>query len=187
MKIAFFYYDRFAEFEIALSWFVLSGKHTLIATALEARSYASMEGQRFLIDKPLNELDPMEIGMLVIPGGVPAPIRNNPQLKKFIGTILEHGGTVAGICGGSELLASCGFLDGRECTGEGTGVEETDDSFPLYAKAKLTDRHVVVDGNVITAQGQAHAEFAVELGLKSGTFTTSEDAHGMLQWLKNIR
>lgn len=187
MNVAFFYYDHFAEFEIALTWFTLAGKNKLIATALENRSYTSMEGQRFLIDMTLDELNTSEIDLLVIPGGNPTPLRNNHMLKQCIQKIIDNGSKVAGICGGSELLASCGFLDGRRCTGEATGVEKEDESYPFYNKATLSDEFVVIDGPFITAQGQAFAEFAVELGKITGNLQTDKDGNEWLRWLKNER
>lgn len=187
MNVVFFYYDNFAEFEIALSWFTLAGKNKIIATALENRPYTSMEGQRFVIDKVLGDLNPSEIDLFVIPGGNPAPLRNNQLLKEMIERIVASGGKVAGICGGSELLASCGFLDKRRCTGEATGVEKEDESYPLYAHATLCDDYVVIDGPFITAQGQAFAEFAVLLGKITGSLQNDEAEKEWLRWLKNER
>ncbi len=47
------------------------------------------------------------------------------------------------------------------------------------------DEDVVVDGNIITAQGLAYAEFAVEVGLQLRLFKTEEEALAMLDSFKN--
>jgi hypothetical protein len=45
----------------------------------------------------------------------------------------------------------------------------------------------VVDGNIITAQGQAYVEFAIELARQMGLCTNEED-YGMAEkWFRNIR
>ncbi len=49
MKIALFYYDGFAEFEIVLVGLVFHREHDIIAVALENREYKSEECQRFCL------------------------------------------------------------------------------------------------------------------------------------------
>jgi hypothetical protein len=44
-----------------------------------------------------------------------------------------------------------------------------------------------VDGNIITVQGQAHVEFAVELARQMGLCKTKEEYDEGLKWFKNIR
>jgi hypothetical protein len=46
---------------------------------------------------------------------------------------------------------------------------------------------VVVDGNIITAQGQAYVEFAIELARQMGLCEKEEDYENALKWFKNIR
>jgi len=45
----------------------------------------------------------------------------------------------------------------------------------------------VVDGNIITAQGQAYVEFAVELARQMGLYKNDEEYDEDLKWAKNIR
>ena len=105
----------------------------------------------------------------MIPGGDSSAMFENMELKRFIDNVVISGGKVAGICGGAVLLAALGFLDGRRCTGLTSGVFEVDDSYPHYEKTLLVnDEHVVVDGPFITGQGQAYAEFAVEIARQMG-------------------
>ena len=51
----------------------------------------------------------------------------------------------------------------------------------------LADADVVVEGNVITAQGQAYVEFALELVRQMGLYTSQEEYDQDLRWFKNIR
>jgi len=187
MKIAFFYYDEFAEFEIVLVGLIFHHQHEIISVALEKREYRSEESQRFCVDQALREADVDTIDLLVIPGGNPAPLVENQELKDFIGKLIARDKKVAGICGGASLLAGLGMLRGRKCTGNTSGAKPGDDEYPYYAEAILSDEHVVVDGNIITAQGQAYVEFAVELARQMGLVTSQEEYEDGLRYFKNIR
>ncbi len=116
-KTAIFYYDNFAEFEIVLTLLLLHKNHEVVTTALEKRPYRSEELQLFCVDKTITELEPTEIDLLLIPGGNSSSMFENAELKAFIQNVADHGGKIAGICGGSELLAAHGLLDGLRCTG----------------------------------------------------------------------
>ncbi len=56
-----------------------------------------------------------------------------------------------------------------------------------FADTVLPEAQVVVDGNIITAQGQAYVEFAVELARQMGQYTNEEDPEADIKWFKNIR
>ena len=56
-----------------------------------------------------------------------------------------------------------------------------------FSESVFSDDHVVVDGNVITAQGQAYVEFAVELVRQMGLCKSDEEYNQGLKWFKNIR
>jgi hypothetical protein len=50
----------------------------------------------------------------------------------------------------------------------GSGVNPSHSSYTYYSESTVSDEHVVVDGAIITAQGQAYVEFAVELARQMG-------------------
>lgn len=186
LKIAVFYYDGFAEFEISLALLLL--RHCeIIAIALEKRIYISEEMQRFHVDRVLDEVDPLSVDLLIVPGGDPSSMYNHEQLKAFAKSILDNGRTVSGICGGATLLASMGVLEGKRCTGETSGVQPSDAEHVHYESTKLSDAYVVVDGNLITAQGQAFMEFAVTLAKHMGVIKDDPEKFETLNWLKNLR
>lgn len=187
MKTAVFYYDDFAEFEIVLTLLLLHKEAEIFSVALEDRKYRSEEHQWFYVDKPVSETDPSEIDLLLIPGGDSRPLHKNDELKKFIQGVVDSGGKIAAICGGSELLAAQGFLDGVRCTGDTSGVTEELDSYELYLSTKLMEDQVVVDGQFITGQGQAYAEFASVVAREMNVLKDSDEEKETLDWLKNIR
>lgn len=186
MRIVLFYYDGFAEFEIAQACLILRGQRPIFA-ALERREYRSEEGQRFLPDALLRELAPETIDLFVIPGGDSSPLFENAELGSFLEAMLRAGKKIAGVCGGSELMAALGLLKGKRCTGNTTGVSESDPTFKYYEDALICAEEVVVDGQVITAQGQAFTEFAVTLADTLGLYASAIERAEELKWLRNIR
>jgi putative intracellular protease/amidase len=187
MKIALFYYDEFAEFEIVLACLLLHHKHDIMSVALENRVYTSEEQQKFCVDKVIKDIDSDSIDLLIIPGGSPAPLVGNQELKSFIEDLVHKNKKIGGICGGASLLAGLGVLKGKNCTGNTSGVKPGDDEYKYYSESILSDEQVVVDGNIVTAQGQAYAEFAVEIANQMGLFKSKEDYGECLKWCKNIR
>ena len=193
MKIAFLYYDGFAEFEIVLVGLLFHKDHEIISLALEDREYRSEEKQRYCVDQTIQEADADSIDLFVIPGGNFFPLLESPQLKQFIGELLSKNKKVAGICAGAGVLAAFGFLKGKRCTGMTSGVEPSEQpnlqkEYEYFEGAITLDDYVVVDGNIITAQGQAFAEFAVELVRQMGLYDKNPQEYaGDLKWLKNIR
>jgi len=193
MKIAILYYDGFAEFEVVLAALGFHAQHEIVAVALEDREYRSEEKQRFLVDQIVRDVDVDSIDLLIIPGGNPVPLVENQELKGFVEELLAKGKKVGGICGGASMLAGFGVLDGKQCTGMTSGVQPSDrphvnTEYEYFASAVVSDDHVVVDGNIITSQGQAYVEFAVELMRQMGIYEQEgEDYDADLNWLKNNR
>ena len=187
MKIALFYYDGFSEFEVALVGLFFK-QHDVLSVALEKREYCSEECQRFCVDRAIREVNVDEIELLVIPGGDPAPLIENRELKSFIEELLRRNKKVAGICGGSILLAGLGLLRGKRCTGMSSGVDPRPGTYyDYYSESTVVEDHVVVDGNIITAQGQAYVEFAAELVRQMGLFKREEEYDEVVRWFRNIR
>jgi len=187
MKIALFYYDGFSEFEVVLIGLFFK-QHDVMSIALENREYCSEERQRFCVDRVIQEVDVDAIDLLVIPGGDPTPLVENRELKGFIEDLLRRNKKVAAICGGSILLAGLGLLEGKRCTGMSSGVDPRLRSYyDYYSESTVLEDHVVVDGNIITAQGQAYVEFATELLRQMGLFKREEEYDEVLRWFKNIR
>lgn len=186
MKIAVFYYDGFSEFEIVLLCLFFK-EEDVISIALENREYRSEENQRFCVDKVIKNVDIDSLDLLVIPGGDPAPLVDNHELKGFVESSVAKNKKVAGICGGASLLAGLGVLKGKKCTGLSSGKDQNIPSYQYFSESIFLEDHVVVDGNIITAQGQAYVEFAIEIARQMNLCEKDEEYEAALQWFKNIR
>src|SRR5437763_13440698 len=101
------------------------------------------------VDKNLNDANPENYDILVLPGGVmnPDKLRLNKDAISFAEYFLEQGKPVAAICHGPQLLIETGMLDGKTMT-----------SFPSLktdlenAGVNWVDKEVVVDNGLVTSR-----------------------------------
>lgn len=186
MNVCIFYYDGFCEFEVALTAANFK-KQNLFTAALEDRVYVSEETQRFLPDRLIDGLDPEDIDLFIIPGGDPSALYDNRKLKDFILELNKRGKYIAGICGGTFLMAEYGILDNKRCTGSGSGLKPDMPFIDLFRNSVISDESVVVDGNAVTAAGQAYIELAIELGKLMNIYKSEEEIAEDFKWMKNIR
>ncbi|MHC1680101.1 MAG: DJ-1/PfpI family protein [Methanomassiliicoccales archaeon] len=184
-RIFYLLYDGYAGFELVFSANNLVRFKT--ATVGFGRSPCrSLENLWTVVDLDVEELDPEKVDLLIIPGGHPSDIINDPKVKEKVGIFLEkvreidrRGGKLAAICGGPEWLATAGVLDERRCT------HSQEKPAITFEKAIFTNEYLTVDGNIITAKGQAYAEFAVEMGRQMGIYNSEDEATADLDWLRD--
>lgn len=185
MKVCVFYYDNFGEFEVVYTFSQFSDH--IETVALEDKIYMSEEKLKFKPDRTISELDPSEIDLFIIPGGDPSYLYSNKILKDFLLKLKENEKYIAAICGGTELLAYHSILDGKRCTGDSSGLKQNAEYINLFHKANIVEEDVVIDGNIITATGQAYGEFVIELGKLMEVYNNEEEIKTDYRWFKNIR
>jgi len=185
MNVVIFYYDGFCEFEVVFC--ALQFRGHCQSVALENRVYISEENQRFLPDKTIEELNPDDIDLFIIPGGNPEYLYGNKKLENFLNELDKRNKLIAGICGGTSLIANFGLLKGKQCTGNSSGLSETDEDIDLYNDAMIIKSDFIKDGNIITATGQSYLEFSFELGKIMGIYKNEEEAFNRYKWFKNIK
>ena len=176
-----FYYDGFSEFESVIA--ALLFREKLSSVALEKREYVCEERQTILPEKTIDELNADDIELLIIPGGNPSPLFDNEKLREFITKLNEKQKYIAGICGGTYLMAEFGLLDGKKATGMSSGLDKNEDYFKSYKNCIVHNEGVVIDGNIITSPGQYFIEFGYELAklMKVKEIEKLEDNYN---WLK---
>lgn len=185
MNTYLFYYNGFCEAEVASSLMFLEKK--AICVSLEDRVYVSEEGQKFVPDKTVDDVNPDDVDLFIIPGGAPNYLFDNEKLKNFILELDKKEKYIAAICGGPYLLASYGVLDGRRCTGNGSGIVPGSKNYDLFKNAEILSDSIVKDGNIITAVGSAFVELAVELYGILNLYKNEKDREETYNWFKNIR
>ena len=139
------------------------------------------EGLQLLPDAPWSTLTGSRL--LLIPGGEPSAILEDPALHAALRRAAESG-LVAGICNGALLMARAGLLDGRRCTHTATPRYAPRPDFDalleaadhLFAHATYVDEDVVIDGDLITAKPWAALRFGAAVARLSGALTREEAA-----------
>lgn len=107
------------------------------------------------VDKNINDADPEDYDMLVVPGGVlnPDKMRLNKECIAFAQHFLEQGKPLAAICHGPQLLIETGMISTRKMT-----------SYPSIktdlqnAGVEWEDKEVVVDNGLITSRSPEDLE-----------------------------
>ena len=116
-----------------------------------------MLGARATSTLTLEEVDPSGYAAIVIVGGMGSPVHlwNNEMLWQLVRYFAKNGKIVAAICLSPVVLAHAGILKGRKatCYESPSSTKEM-----LKGGANLAADPVVVDGNIITANGPAAAE-----------------------------
>ena len=114
----------------------------------------SSHNVKILADKKIDEVNNiLDYDAIVIPGGMPGStlLRDNKKIIEFYQTMYNSGKLVAAICAAPIVLSAAGITDDKEVT-----------SYPGFDKEinyenYNSEKAVVIDKNVITAQGPAVA------------------------------
>lgn len=100
-----------------------------------------------------------DIDMIVLPGGMPGTL--NLEHNRFVQSVIDYcvakNKLIGAICAAPSILGNKGLLEGKEAT-----------CFPGFEVslkgARMSDKLVCVDGNIITAKGAGVAiPFALKL------------------------
>ena len=106
-------------------------------------------GDKFKIDKKLDDAKPEDYHGLVLPGGVmnPDKLRTNQDAVNFVSKFMDSGKPVAAICHAPWTLIETGKVKGRKMTSYHTLKTDL-----TNAGAEWVDQEVVVDQNLITSR-----------------------------------
>ena len=114
----------------------------------------SSHNVKIIVDKKIEEVNNiLDYDAIVIPGGMPGStlLRDNKKIIEFYQTMYNAGKLVAAICAAPIVLSAAGITNDKEVT-----------SYPGFDKEinyknYNSEKAVVIDKNVITAQGPAVA------------------------------
>ena len=123
------------------------------------REVTSSHQVTFLTDALAAEVDYDTLDGIVLPGGMPGTLnlQADETVNKVIRQFAAEGKLVCAICAAPSVLGAAGILEGKWATCH-PGFEEK------LTGAKVEEKEVVVDGNVITSRGMGTAiPFALEI------------------------
>lgn len=141
--------DLFEDSELKIPYQSLRelGIHVDIAS-LTKGTIISKHGFNVYATLTLNEVDPKQYDILILPGGKgPSILRKDTKVLEISRYFFDQNKLVAAICHGPQILISAGLLKGRVVTGYKSIEQELIDAGAVYK-----DTEVVVDKNLITSR-----------------------------------
>jgi putative intracellular protease/amidase len=172
-------FDGFADWEPAhaLAELRREGKRAIVVVGFDANPVTSMGGLRVMPDRALAEVEPHNVGLLILPGGDMWEQGNYPQplitglLSKLVGASIP----IAAICGATLALARAGLLNDRRHTSTVPGDLKA--AAPAYSgAAHYVSDLAVTDRGVITASGLGSVDFAREVFATLQLFSAADEA-----------
>ena len=130
--------------------------HKVVVASLEDTAVSAVENKEVVVDLLLDECDVADYDAVVFVGGGGATCYfENEKAKEMAYQTFEQGKVIAGICVAPRILAEADVLDGKKATCWSSEKEILED-----CGAEVVEGHVVVDENVVTADGpDASREF----------------------------
>ena len=149
MKALIISADNFEDSELLVPYYRLqeAGVEVVVAS-LNHGAITGKHGYEVAVDKTLDEVNPDDYAILVLPGGAaPSVVRKEPMALEIARTFFAGNKPVAAICHGPQILISAGLLQGRRATCYRSVADELKEAGALYE-----DREVVVDANLVTSR-----------------------------------
>ena len=122
--------------------------HDVTTIGFEVGTIKGKHGTKINIDKSIADVAPEDFEALFIPGGFsPDQLRADQRFVDFVKSFLSKNKLTASICHGPQLMIQTGLVHGRTMTSYLTVQPDL-----YYAGARIEDRPVVIDGNLITSR-----------------------------------
>ena len=152
MKALIISAGNFEDSELLVPYYRLKEAGVEVEVAsLSRRTITGMHGYEVAVDKTLDEVNPEDYAILVLPGGeAPAAVRKEPRALEIARSFFARSKPVAAICHGPQILISAGLLQGRRATCYRSVADELKKAGALYE-----DREVVADANLVTSRQPA--------------------------------
>lgn len=156
MKSVVLLYETCCIYEIVITnYFLQCTGHEIVFATLDGKPVTAQEKFSINATCALNEIDPKEVELLLIPGGDISAI-DNEEVYSFIRAVMDNKQLVAGICNGVDELDNAGILEGIDST------------------HSVRDALVVGD-YVITARANMYVDMAIAIGKKMDLFVDASD------------
>ena len=141
--------DNFEDSELLVPYYRLKEAGIEVTVASLSRGVIKgKHGYEVVVDKTLDDINPDDYDILVLPGGAaPALVRKEPKALDIARSFFARNKPVAAICHGPQILISAGLLKGRHATCYKSVVDELKEAGALYE-----DMDVVVDANLVTSR-----------------------------------
>ncbi|MDK8189064.1 DJ-1/PfpI family protein [Paenibacillus sp. UMB7766-LJ446] len=170
MKTYILLFEGYVSFEIMLACYFMKTQGDIMTVAVEKGMLQSYEGFSVNPSALLNEIDPSEVDLFIIPGGNVTAVLQRPDLMNLLKELNERKTPIAAICAGTLLLGQAQVLESKTFT---TNAES--EMRAVTAQGEYVNQGVVVDGHIITAKANAYVDFGIEIGKVMNIYTGPED------------
>ena len=152
MKALIISADSFEDTELLVPYYRLKEANVDVKVASLCRgSIKGKHGYEVAVDTTLDEVNPDDYTILILPGGAaPALLRKEPKALEIAQNFFYRSKPVAAICHGPQILISADLLKGRRATCYTSVSDELKKAGALYE-----DLEVVVDDNLVTSRKPA--------------------------------
>ena len=156
MKTVVLLYNTSCIYEIViLNYFLRYTGKDVVFVSCDGNSIIATEGYSINVSDKLTDIDPVDVELMIIPGGDITEI-DNSTVWEYLANVRSNKGLIAGICAGVDVLDHAGILDKIDST-------------------HSSDLDVVVTDTVITARANGYVDFAIEVAKKMDLFEDEDD------------
>lgn len=179
MKTYILVYEGYVNFEVTLSAYFMKTAGEIITAGIDKKNVTSWEGFLNAPHITLDQLNPEEADLFVIPGGDPKTLFDCQLLYSKLMELKSKNKSIAAICAAPVHLARAGVLKGLRYT---TSLNLNE--YECFEKENYREENVVVDGNVITAKPEGYVDFAIEIGRLMNIYRDDEDFNETINFFK---
>ncbi len=149
MKALIISADNFEDLELFVPYYRLKEEGVGVDIASMKRGkIKGKHGYEIEANKALEEIDPGEYDILILPGGkAPENVRKDRTALGIARFFFGGNKPVSAICHGPQILITAGLLKGRHATCYKSVAPEM-----KVAGAFYEDKEVVIDGNLVTSR-----------------------------------
>ena len=149
MKVLIISADDFQDSELLVPYYrFLEEGFQVDVVSMRKGKITGKHGYEVDTVKTLEEVDPDDYDLLLLPGGkAPEAVRKQQAALRIAKRFFTANKPVAAICHGPQTLISADLLKGRQATCSKSVAPEMKEAGALYA-----DKEVVVDGNLVTSR-----------------------------------
>jgi 4-methyl-5(b-hydroxyethyl)-thiazole monophosphate biosynthesis len=160
-KILLVVYPTFSEFEITVTTAILKAHFDIITASDSISPVIGESSLKILPHIAFEEVKAEDYEGIIIPGGDLYYIKDSDALFRLVGKFCTQDKLVAAICSGGYVLARAGLLINNPYTV--TLNKEQRDFLGCFNEDNFTYENIVRSKNIITAQGHAFVEFALDI------------------------
>ena len=123
--------------------------HDVFSLGRKDMKYRSKHGYPAKPDRTVDEVDPLDLDGVIVPGGRKCPdlLRADEKVLELVSKVYERGDAVGAICHGPWVMASAGVLEGETVTCYHAIRDDV-----VNAGADYRDRDVVSSGKLVTSR-----------------------------------